>query len=314
MSKIAFVFPGQGAQYVGMGKEITENFSVARHTFEEASDAVNINMEKLCFYGPTEELVKTENTQPAILTTSIAIMKVLESEGLDCDITAGLSLGEYTSLVKSKVLGFTDAVKIVKNRGKYMQETVPFGKGTMAAILGLDREKVEKLVAEVNLHGVVDIANYNSPGQIVISGEVESINRAVVKAKEFGAKKAVVLPVSAPFHSRMLMPAGKKLRNDLVKCHLSDPETPVITNVHASPLKGKTDVIESLVEQVSSSVLWQDSIELMINDGTSTFVEIGPGKALSSFIKRIARNMNKEVKTCNVDDVNSLKELMKNFN
>ncbi|PHS32053.1 MAG: [acyl-carrier-protein] S-malonyltransferase [Alkaliphilus sp.] len=311
---LAFVFPGQGAQYVGMGKEIAENFSVARHTFEEASDAVNMNMQNLCFHGPTEELVKTENTQPAILTTSVAIMKVLENEGLNCDITAGLSLGEYTSLVKSKVLEFSDAVKIVKNRGKYMQEAVPLGKGTMAAILGLDRERVEKLVAEINQGGVVDIANFNSPGQIVISGEVESINKAVVRAKEIGAKKAVVLPVSAPFHSRMLIPAGKKLRRDLMKCSLGDPETVVITNVHASPLKGKTDVIESLVEQVSSSVLWQDSIELMINDGTSSFVEIGPGKALSSFIKRIARNMNKEVKTCNVDDVNSLKELMKNFN
>ncbi|MCD5414845.1 MAG: ACP S-malonyltransferase [Clostridiales bacterium] len=314
MSKTAFVFPGQGAQYVGMGKEISDHFSVARHTYEEASDAVNMDMQKLCFYGSGEELIKTENTQPAILTTSVAIMKVIESEGLDCDMTAGLSLGEYTSLVKSKVINFSDAVKTVKNRGKYMQEAVPQGKGTMAAILGLDREKVENLVSEINLCGIVDIANYNSPGQIVISGEVEAINLAVAQAKEFGAKKAVVLPVSAPFHSRLLIPAGKKLREDLMKCSLSDPKTVVITNVRASALKGKTEVIESLVEQVSSSVLWQDSIELMINDGTSTFIEIGPGKALSSFIKRIARNINKEVKTCNVDDVSSLKELMKKIN
>ncbi|MBM7613623.1 ACP S-malonyltransferase [Alkaliphilus hydrothermalis] len=310
MSKIAFVFPGQGAQYVGMGKEIFDNFQVARDVFEEASDYLNLDMKKLCFEGPNEELVKTENTQPAILTTSVATLRVLEMEGFTCSITAGLSLGEYTSLVKANVLDFKDAVRIVKNRGKFMQEAVPLGVGTMAAILGLDREILEKCLAESSGAGVVEAANFNSPGQIVISGEVEAVEVAMEKAKEMGAAKAVLLPVSAPFHSSLLKPAGERLHEELLKYEVKNPQIPVVTNVAAQILNNKDEVVPALVEQVSKSVLWEDSVDLMIKEGVDTFIEIGPGKALTGFIKRIAKTNKYEVKLSNVDKLEDLKKIL----
>lgn len=311
MGKIAFVFPGQGAQYVGMGKDIVENFSVANTTFEEASDELNINMKKLCFEGPEDELMKTENTQPSILTTSIAMLRVLENEGLDCHMTAGLSLGEYASLVKSNVFSFKDAVKLVKKRGKYMQEEVPMGIGTMAAILGLSREQLQLCIENTKEYGVVEAANYNSPGQIVISGEINAVEAAVKMASELGAKKAVILPVSAPFHCSLLKGAGEKLRKDLELLTINDPQVPVITNVEASILSSKLNVIPSLVSQVSKSVLWEDSVSLMLDDGVDNFIEVGPGKALSSFIKRIAKAKEKKVNIYNVEDVDSFKQLLK---
>lgn len=310
MGKIAFVFPGQGAQYVGMGKDFVQNFSIAKHVFEEASDSININMEKLCFEGPDTELTKTENTQPAILTASIAMLKVLESEGFDCHMTAGLSLGEYSSLIKSNVFSFKDAVKLVKKRGKYMQEEVPAGIGTMAAILGLDREQLQLCIENSSREGVVEAANFNSPGQIVISGEIRAVDAAVKTAIQLGAKKAVILPVSAPFHCSLLRGAGEKLKKDLELLNIKDPQIPVVTNVEASILQSKLKVIPSLVQQVSKSVLWEDSVSLMIDEGVDSFIEIGPGKALSTFIKRIAKMKDKKVNIFNVEDIESFKQLL----
>lgn len=314
MGKVAFVFPGQGAQYVGMGKSLVENFSVAKEVFEEASNQLNFDMKKLCFEGPDEELIKTENTQPAILTASIAALRVLETEGITCHMTAGLSLGEYASLVKSNVFSFGDAVKIVKNRGKYMQEAVPVGVGTMAAILGLDRLELEKCLKDCQQYGIVETANLNSPGQIVISGEVKAVQSAVGRAIELGAKKAVILPVSAPFHCSLLKPAGERLKEDLIHYNFNNPEIGVITNVDARYLEGKEAVLPSLVKQVSSSVLWQDSVEFMIKEGVDTFIEIGPGKTLSAFIKKIAKNMNQKVDTLNIEDIDGVRGILNTLN
>lgn len=312
MMKTAFVFPGQGSQYVGMGKEITNNFAIAKRVYEEAGDNLSLDMAKLCFEGPDTELVKTENTQPAILTTSIAILRTLEEMGVDCGITAGLSLGEYSSLVKSGVLQFGDAVKLVKKRGKYMQEAVPLGVGVMAAIIGLDRKELEECLKSCGQYGLVEVANYNSPGQIVISGETEAVKMAVKKSSELGARKAVLLPVSAPFHCSLLKVAGEKLKKDLEVLEINSPKVPIITNVKAKVLEDKEEVIPILVKQVSNSVLWQDSVELMIEGDVSTFVEIGPGKTLTSFIKRIAKAMGKNVNIYNVEDMDGLKTLINN--
>ncbi|ABW18998.1 ACP S-malonyltransferase [Alkaliphilus oremlandii] len=311
MKNVAFVFPGQGAQYVGMGKDFVEHFRISKEIFLESSDAIHLDVEKLCFEGPENELMKTENTQPAILTTSVAILKVLESEGFDCSMTAGLSLGEYTSLVKSNVITFKDAVQLVKKRGKYMQDEVPEGVGTMAAILGLDREPLESCLEKAKINGIVEIANYNSPGQIVISGEVKAVEMAVDLAREAGAKKAVILPVSAPFHCSLLKGAGVKLKKDLELLKINDPQVPVVTNVEAKILTSRFKVIPSLVEQISKSVLWEDSISMMINEGIENFIEIGPGKALGSFIKKIAKIKGKKVNAFSIEDVQGFKELIK---
>ncbi len=310
MNKTAFVFPGQGAQYVGMGKEIVRNFKIAKTVFEEASDSLDLNMETLCFEGPDEELLKTKNTQPAILTTSIAILRVLEEMGIECQMTAGLSLGEYGSHVKSKVIDFADAVRLVKNRGEYMQEAVPLGVGTMAAILGLGRQDLDKCLKDCSQYGVVEAANYNSPGQIVISGEKDAVKKTVELALELGAKKAVLLPVSAPFHCSLLRPAGEKLKGDLESLKLNSPQIPIVTNAEAKILNCKSRVIDSLVNQVSKSVLWQDSVELMIENGIENFIEIGPGKTLAAFIKRIAKNLDKNgINVYSIENMAGLKAL-----
>ncbi|QEK12021.1 ACP S-malonyltransferase [Crassaminicella thermophila] len=313
MSKIAFVFPGQGAQYVGMGKDIVENFEVANNVFELASEAIGYDMKKMCFEGPEEELKKTENTQPAILTTCIAIAKVLEEKGIVPDITAGLSLGEYASLVISKAMDFKDAVSLVKKRGKYMQEAVPLGIGTMAAILGMQREDLEKALERAEEFGIVEAANFNSPGQIVISGEVKAVEKACEFAKELGAKKAVMLPVSAPFHCSMLIPAGEKLELELKNIDIKDLQIPVIANVHADYYKDKKEVIDLLVKQVSNSVLWEDSVIRMMEDGVDTFIEIGPGKSLSQFIKKISKKVKKQVITYNIENSETLDKVLDNL-
>ncbi|MDN5317758.1 MAG: [acyl-carrier-protein] S-malonyltransferase [Thermoanaerobacterium sp.] len=303
--KIAFIYPGQGAQYAGMGKEIYDNFSEAKEVFEEANDSLGYDIAKLCFEGPDEELMKTENTQPAILTVSIALTKVLSNKGIKADVTAGLSLGEYSALVYSGVLSFKDAVRLVKKRGEYMQNAVPIGIGGMAAIIGLDNETVENICYDVKDVGIVEPANYNCPGQLSIAGEIKALEKAVELAKAKGAKKAVMLPVSAPFHCSMLKEAGIKLEGDLKQIYTYDMSVPVITNVTADYLK-MDEVKKMLVKQVSSPVLWEQSIRRMIEDQVDTFIEIGPGKTLTGFMKRI----DKTKKALNFEDMGTLVKLL----
>lgn len=310
MSKTAFIFPGQGSQYIGMGKDFYENINESRRTFEEADQALNMDLTGLIFNGTEEDLKKTENTQPAILTASIAMLRALQKAGVDCDYTAGLSLGEYSSIVMSKAMDFTDALKVVRERGKFMQEAVPQGVGGMAAILGMDRENLSLVIEESKNYGVVEIANYNSPEQIVISGELKGIKIACKKALELGAKKAVPLPVSAPFHTSLLTPAGIRLSGELSKVKINQPDKMVVSNVDGDVIKDKDEVVRKLVEQVSNSVLWHQSVEYMINQGVDTFVEIGPGKALSGFVKRIGKSMNVDVKTLHVSDMESYREVV----
>jgi [acyl-carrier-protein] S-malonyltransferase len=310
MGKMAFVFPGQGAQYVGMGRDIFENYTEAKEVFDLASDAIQYNMQKMCFEGPEEELKKTENTQPAILTTCIAIAKVLEKKGIQPDITAGLSLGEYASLVMAKVMDFKDAVTLVKKRGKYMQEAVPLGVGTMAAILGMERQELEKAIQRASKFGIVEVANFNSPGQIVISGEVHAVEKACQFAKEMGALKVVILPVSAPFHCSMLTPAGEKLSLELERISLHDFDLPVISNVDADYYKNKSEVKNALIKQVSQSVLWEDTVVRMLQDHISTFVEVGPGRTLSQFVKKIAKKSGKNVEIYNIENTETLEKFI----
>ncbi|MFV9567413.1 ACP S-malonyltransferase [Thermoanaerobacter mathranii] len=286
--KIAFIYPGQGSQYAGMGKEIYQRYQEAREIFERADEALGFSISKLCFEGPEEELLKTENTQPAILTVSVALTKVLQNRGINAEVTAGLSLGEYSSLVLAETLDFEDAVRLVKNRGKYMQGVVPQGVGTMAAILGLENEVVEEICRIASQVGIVEPANYNCPGQLVISGEVKAVEKAVELAKEKGAKRAVVLAVSAPFHCSMLRKAGELLEKDLGKIEIKELKIPVISNVTANYVT-REEVKELLIKQVSHPVLWEQSVKRMIEDGVDIFVEIGPGKTLTGFVKKIDR-------------------------
>jgi len=302
MRKIAFVFPGQGAQYLGMGKELTEKYDVADDVFNEASIALNQDMKKLIFNSSDEELRLTENTQPAILTTSIAILKILQAEGINPEAVAGLSLGEYSALVASGAMDFKDAVKVVRQRGQFMQNEVPVGEGAMAAILSLDKDEVHKACENASHIGIVETANYNCPGQIVIAGEKDAVKKATSLCKEYGAKKAVLLPVSAPFHTTMLKGAGEKLNGVLKNIEYSDFQIPVVANVDAKIIKKRDYVNDLLVKQVSSPVLWEDSIKELIREGYNTFIEVGPGKSLGKFIKRVSKN----VEILNVEDLKSL--------
>jgi [acyl-carrier-protein] S-malonyltransferase len=309
MGKIAFIFAGQGAQYVGMGKELAENISVCKEVYEEADKALDFEISKLCFEGAKEELDRTENTQPAIVTTSIAALKALEERGINPDVVGGLSLGEYSALVCSGVLSFSDAVKLVKKRGKFMQEAVPVGVGTMAAVLGLGAEDVKAACAEASEFGIVEPANFNCPGQIVIGGEIEAVRVASEKVKERGAK-VMPLSVSAPFHTSMLKPAALKLEKELKSVELGEVKVPVITNVTGDYVKETVEIKELLKRQVMSSVLWENSIRKMIEDGVDTFVELGPGKVLSGFVKKIDR----KVTVVNIEDMKSLDKALEILN
>lgn len=301
--KTAFVFPGQGSQKVGMLQDLYNEYAIVRQRFAEADEALGYSISKLCFEGPDTELVKTANTQPAILTASIACYEVLKEKGFTPDIVGGHSLGEYSALVAAGVLAFADAVYLVHKRGEFMQEAVPIGKGAMAAILALPREQVVEICQQVNDEvGSVQAVNFNCPGQIVIAGETAAVEKAAERMKEAGAKRAVMLPVSAPFHSRLMDPAAAKLKVELDKVTLSDAQIPVVANVNGQILTEASAIKDSLVKQAASPVLWEDCVATMVNFGVQAFVEVGPGKVLTGFTKKI----NKEMQLANVEDVASL--------
>ncbi len=283
---IAFVFPGQGSQYVGMGRELYENFPEAKEVFEEASDALGYDMARLCFEGPKAELDRTFRTQPALLTASIAAYRVLQKKGIMPQAVAGHSLGEYSALVAAGVIGFKDAVVLTEKRGKFMQEAVPEGKGLMAAILGLQRDQVDEACLSVN-SGYVAPANYNCPGQIVIAGEKKAVEEAMEIAKEMGAKRAVPLAVSAPSHCALMINACKRLQEELKNITFNPPSVPVVNNADAIFLNTVDSIKASLVKQLDSPLLWEDSIRNMVDSGIDTFIEVGPGKVLTGLIKRI---------------------------
>ena len=296
---IAFVFPGQGAQVVGMGKDFYENSELSKNIFDEAAELLDFDVKKVCF-EENEAINITEYTQAAMLTTSVAMLEVLKEKGLKPDVCAGLSLGEYCALVASGVMDFEDALKAVRQRGILMQEAVPTGIGAMSAIIGLDADVIAGICDKID---EVSVANYNCPGQIVITGKKEAVEKANEELKEAGARRCVMLNVSGPFHSEMLKTAGEELYRVLENVELKDFEIPYVTNVTAKYVtnENKNEIKEMLKDQVSSSVLWIQSVENMINQGVDTFVEIGPGKTLTGFIKKIAKAVDKEVTTYNVE-------------
>ncbi len=306
MGKTAFIFPGQGAQYIGMGKEIASMYQSASDIFDQASEALGLDMKQMIFEGDEETLKITENTQPAIVTASIACLQPLLENEIKPDFTAGLSLGEYSAHVASGTVDFKTAVALVKKRGKYMQEAVPLGMGKMAAILGLGREVVLECCKEASAYGIVEPANFNCPGQISIAGETKAVEKAIELCSSKGAKRAVLLAVSAPFHCRMLRPAGERLLSELENVVFSDFITPLVANVTAEIIKSPSDIKDTLVRQVSSPVLWEDTIKLMLEHGVDTFIEIGPGKVLSGFMKKI----NKEARSFNIEDIESLEKVL----
>ncbi len=301
MGKIAFVFPGQGSQYVGMGKDFYEALPACKEVYEAANKATGLDVAALCF-EENDKINITEYTQIAMLTTELAILKAVQDKGIQADVTAGLSLGEYGALYTAGVMGMEDIFKVVRKRGLYMQEAVPTG-GAMTAVLGLDNETIEKICAETE--GNVSVANYNCPGQTVITGEESAVVAAAQALSAAGAKRCIPLKVSGPFHSSMLEGAGKKLGEELANVTLQPMQIPYLTNVTADYVKDIAEVKELLERQVSSSVRWQQSVERMLADGVDTFIEIGPGKTLSGFLKKI----NKEATAINIEKLEDLEKL-----
>jgi [acyl-carrier-protein] S-malonyltransferase len=305
-SKIALIFPGQGSQVVGMGKELAEKHAIARQTFEEADEALGYKLSQLCFDGPEDQLRLTEITQPAILTTSVAALRVLETHISKPTLVAGHSLGEYSAHVASGTFGFADALRTVRSRGRYMQEAVPVGVGAMAAILGMDLEKVASVCTEAAQGEVCSPANINSPEQVVISGNTAAVERATKLADQRGAKRAKLLPVSAPFHCSLMKQAQDRLEEDLNKLHMNKPVYPVACNVDAELVSDDLRALDTLVRQVTGSVKWDQCMRLLIAQGVDTFIEVGPGKVLCGLMRQIDRS-----KVCfNVGDEGSLTKMV----
>jgi [acyl-carrier-protein] S-malonyltransferase len=302
MSKVGFLFPGQGSQYPGMGKEFADRYAPARQTFEQADSALGFPLSRLCFEGSEEQLRLTVNTQPCTLATSVAIYRVLADKGFEPQYVAGHSLGEYSALVAAGALDFADALRLVRQRGLFMQEAVPAGEGAMAAILGLSPAQVGDICRRAANGGVVATANLNSPEQTVISGSAAAVKRAVEEASQNGAKRAVVLPVSAPFHCALMQPAQARMAPLLREAKFSNPRVPLITNVDAGVISTGEEARDALLRQITAPVRWEDSVREMIEQGVNTFVEVGPGRVLSGLLRQIDRSVH----SFNVEDQASL--------
>jgi len=305
MPKIAFLFPGQGSQKPGMGRELAENFATARRIFEEADAALGLAISRLCFEGPEEDLKRTENTQPAILTCSVATLAVLREKGLEPDYAAGHSLGEYSALVAAGALSFADAVVLVRRRGRYMQEAVPEGVGAMAAVMGLTDGQLEAVCRQAAAGEVVSAANRNSPGQVVIAGHRGAVERAVELARQAGARKAVLLQVSAPFHCALMQPAAERLASDLDAVAIHDLKLPLVNNVCAREVTAAEEARDGLKQQVANPVRWEESMRLLAARGVERFVEAGPGKVLTGLL----RNIDRTLKGAHVGDLVTLEKL-----
>ncbi|MFZ5898847.1 MAG: ACP S-malonyltransferase [Bacillota bacterium] len=303
--RIAFLFPGQGSQYVGMGADLYKALPVVRETFDEADRILGMALSDLCFNGPKEELQKTVNTQPAVLTTSIACYRVLLERGIRPDAVAGHSLGEYSALVAAGAIRLSDAVPLVRLRGQLMQDAVPLGTGGMMAVLGLDEQRLEEVRREASAFGLIEMANFNCPGQIVLAGETPALEQAVKLAKQAGAKRSVLLAVSGPFHSSLMRGAGERLAEVLENVEINTPSVPVVANVNASLLQDANQVRAALVRQIYSPVRWTDCVQRLLDNGMDAFIEVGPGKVLCGLVKKIA---NRDILLLNVEDLDSLEK------
>ncbi len=305
MSKAAFVFPGQGSQVPGMGRELAEHFPAARQVFQQADAALDFPISKLCFEGPEEDLKLTENTQPALLTCSLATLAVLRERGIEADYVAGHSLGEYSALVASGSLRFEDAVRLVRKRGRYMQQAVPEGVGAMVALLGLPGGELDTICAAAANGEVVSAANFNAPKQVVIAGHAGAVSRAAELAKARGARRAVLLSVSAPFHCALMKPAQEQLAGDLDEVEFKDLRIPLVNNYAAREIRSGEQAREGLHEQVPNPVRWEQSVRYLAAQGVEHFIEVGPGKVLTALLKRI----DSSLKGSNVEDLKTLEKL-----